>query len=102
MSGSRGEDAQDDPGQGVEQAAHQRDLRRALVHLLRSPCPLPQGLREVVLPDDQVGPLHDSLRRLPDPSVSFFFALSFISLFNWTHTGLRLFLCLTICSIIFL
>ena len=77
---SRGEDAEDDPGQGVEQAAHQRDLRRALVHLLRSPCPLPQGLREVVLPDDQVGPLHDSLRRLPDPSVSL---LRLTCLFVW-------------------
>ena len=67
---SGGEDAEDDERQGVVEAAHQRDLRRALVHRLRPACAFPEGVREVLVPDREVGPLYDSLWRLPDSSLS--------------------------------
>ena len=69
MRRSGGEDAEDDERQGVVEAAHQRDLRRALVHGLGTARAFPEGVREVVLPDCEVGPLHDSFWRLPDSSL---------------------------------
>ena len=69
MRRSGGEDAEDDERQGVVEAAHQRDLRRALVHGLGTARTFPEGVREVVLPDCEVGPLHDSFWRLPDSSL---------------------------------
>jgi hypothetical protein len=53
-----GDDGDDERRQGMEPPTHRDGFPGAYVRCQRASCALPEGLRKVQLPDDQVGPLH--------------------------------------------